>query len=613
MNYKLNEDRGVTLVALTITVVVLLIVTNIIIYNVRDNLGIETLRNMQSDIETLSDKVANYYAQYGEIPANKEIEYTNINQIRTAGVISENIDTGKFYIIDLSAIENLTLTYGKDYNKITAEMTEQEVQNLEDIYIINEASHNIFYVKGIKIKEEKFYTNYTKEDIDTEAINLRYVENIKIPDGYKYIKGTKESGITIQNSEGIQYVWVVEDRKITTIPADIQVDNTEDFIESINLYGGYYKSLQEGDNSAIYIQIEKKWSAAYDIEAQYKDRNGEIAVIPKGFKVSKTKGESEIDSGLVIQDENENSYVWIPVPKSIYTNTEYAQNNNGSTVNSDTDYRGIYNMLSAYTSEYRSDGYIDKWYALDGSTYIAEDTENLTTTQKNLTNGCGLTYDEYINLRSEMLKSIYNKGGFWISQYEIGAEEAVTTNDNTRNPISKKNVYPYNFITCSQAENVVKNINSEGHTKSLLFGIQWDLAMKYIEEKSVKTQEQVKTKSSTWGNYENVSFNIANTPNAKSLEPEQTWKELNTYYTKENSKSVLLTTGATKRNSVLNIYDLAGNVWEWTLETTTDTSKPGSVRGGSCYNDGETYPASCRYNDITTDSDYALGFRITIY
>ena len=249
MNHKLKKDKGVTLVALTITVVVLLIVTNIIIYNVRDNLGIETLRNMQSDIETLSDKVANYYSQYGEIPVNKEVEYTNINQIKTAGLISEKIDTGKFYIIDLSAIENLTLTYGTDYNKMTSEMTEEEIQNLDDIYIINEASHNIFYVKGIEIKGEKFYTNYTKEDIDTEVVNLRYVENVKIPDGYKYIEGTKQSGITIENSEGTKYRWVVEDRKITIIPTDVQVDNTEEFIESANLYGGYYKSLQDGDNT----------------------------------------------------------------------------------------------------------------------------------------------------------------------------------------------------------------------------------------------------------------------------------------------------------------------------------------------------------------------------
>lgn len=613
MNYKFNENRGVTLVALTITVVILLIVTNIIIYNVKDNLGIETLRNMQSDIEKLNDKVANYYAQYGEIPANRQVEYTTINQIKTAGLISEKIDTGKFYIIDLSAIENLTLTYGKDYNKIKSEMTEQEIQNLEDIYIINEASHNIFYVKGIEIKGEKFYTNYTKEDIDTETVNLRYVENVKIPDGYKYIEGTKQSGITIENSEGTKYQWVVEDRKITTVPTDIQVDSTEDFVESVNLYGGYYKSLQEGDNTFVYIQIHNKWSETYDIEAQYKDKNGEIAVIPKGFKVSQTKGKNEISKGLVIQDEQQNTYVWIPVPKEIYTNTEYAQNNGGNMVSSDTDYSGIYNILSAYASEYRSEGYIDKWYALDGDTYIAEDSTSLTATQKNLTNGCGLTYDEYINLRSEMLKSIYNKGGFWISQYEIGAEEAVETNNDTRSLAGKKNLYPYNFITCSQAENLVKNLNSEEHTKSLLFGIQWDLTMKYLEERSVKTQDQIKTKSSTWGNYENANFDITNSQNVKVLEEGQAWTELNQNYTKENTNSVLLSTGATKRNSILNIYDLAGNVWEWTLEASNDTSKPSTVRGGSCYNDGETYPASYRYNDIVTDSDYALGFRIAIY
>lgn len=44
--------------------------------------------------------------------------------------------------------------------------------------------------------------------------------------------------------------------------------------------------------------------------------------------------------------------------------------------------------------------------------------------------------------------------------------------------------------------------------------------------------------------------------------------------------SILLTTGATKRNSVLNIYDLAGNVWEWTLEKSPKVENPCSFKGG---------------------------------
>ena len=123
-----NNQKGVSLVTLTITVIVILILTGIVLYNVKDNLGVQKLKSMQADIENLRDKIESYYIEYGSIPA--KIEYTNITNIKNAGVISDEVDTGDFYIIDLSAIDNLTLTYGRDYNKIESE---QRVDNLEDI------------------------------------------------------------------------------------------------------------------------------------------------------------------------------------------------------------------------------------------------------------------------------------------------------------------------------------------------------------------------------------------------------------------------------------------------------------------------------------------------
>ncbi len=145
-----NNQKGVSLVTLTITVIVILILTGIVLYNVKDNLGVQKLKSMQADIENLRDKIESYYIEYGNIPA--KIEYTNITNIKDDGVISNEVDTGKFYIIDLSAIDNLTLTYGKDYDKIESE---QQVDNLE-ILLINEVSHNIFFVKGNNLDVRKF-------------------------------------------------------------------------------------------------------------------------------------------------------------------------------------------------------------------------------------------------------------------------------------------------------------------------------------------------------------------------------------------------------------------------------------------------------------------------
>ena len=169
MNNKLKNSKGITLISLMVTIIALLIVSNITIYSVKDSLGIGRLKDMQNDIENLNDKISAYYNQYGTLPIINE-EYTNITEIKVAGLISETVDKGKFYIIDLSALENLTLTYGKDFKNVN---NTSDKNTLKDIYIINETSHNIFYVKGIKLDDKMFYTNYI------EFTNGSYAERRK--------------------------------------------------------------------------------------------------------------------------------------------------------------------------------------------------------------------------------------------------------------------------------------------------------------------------------------------------------------------------------------------------------------------------------------------------
>ncbi len=219
---KIKNAKGISLVSLAIAVIVLVILTNIIIYNARDNLKVGNLKEMQNDIMNLRDKVSSYYAQNGKIPAS--LRYTNIEAIKQANLISDNVDEGEFFVIDLSALDNLTLNYGKDFEKVKGKnsLTEEEEKNFTDLYIINETSHNIFYVEGIKLDNEIFYTDYTSEDVDLEAVDLRYVDNVKIPEGFYYVGGTKDTGIVISDvkgddlentKQGNQFVWVLVEPK----------------------------------------------------------------------------------------------------------------------------------------------------------------------------------------------------------------------------------------------------------------------------------------------------------------------------------------------------------------------------------------------------------------
>ena len=285
---KIIAEKGVNLISLTIAVTVILILTGTIIVSSVSSLKSNKLRNMQADIDNLRDKVSNYYSQYGEIPADKKIEYTNIEHIRSSGVISEVVDTGAFYVIDLSAIENVTLNYGKDYDKIRngEATTEEEINKLTDLYIINGESHNIFYVAGIELDGEKFYTDYTSEEADTVAVDLRYVDGVKIPEGFYYVGGSKEEGLVIsdvqgddlENSKGgNQFVWIpVEEGNLEEDKENFATDEKE-FVDSVNnnkgFYLGRYEAGIEGTEEIDISEIDKEWHVKTELWTGWKGGN----------------------------------------------------------------------------------------------------------------------------------------------------------------------------------------------------------------------------------------------------------------------------------------------------------------------------------------------------
>ena len=220
-----------------------------------------------------------------------------------------------------------------------------------------------------------------------------------------------------------------------------------------------------------------------------------------------------------------------------------------------------------------------------------------------------------------MLKSIYNNGGFWISQYEVGASSYVSSNDNgSRDAKIEENQYPYNYITCPKAQELATNMDSADKTSSLLFGIQWDLALKFINTNGDKTNSQIESDSSSWGNYSNSNFKVKKGKFLSYSSQEKLWTSVdeleNKIYQKNTNLKVLLTTGATRRNSVLNIYDLAGNLWEWTLEKANDENYPCTVRGGNFNDEGSTYGPSVYRGNDNCNSEYvssSVGFRVAIY
>ena len=219
-----------------------------------------------------------------------------------------------------------------------------------------------------------------------------------------------------------------------------------------------------------------------------------------------------------------------------------------------------------------------------------------------------------------MLKSVYKNGGFYIGKYETGIEDKPKTSGSSTKapeeiPVIKQNAYPYNNVTCSQAQTLASKMESGNYTSSLMFGVQWDLVLKYLETKGT-AQADLKTDSTSWGNYSNNLWNITNENSKYAILNTSNYTldwTSGAYGVKGSSKEILLSTGASETFSKQGIYDLAGNVWEWTLEYTASSSFPCAKRGGVYDYNGSNYPAAYRNDNGTAYCNIYIGFRLSLY
>ena len=362
----------------------------------------------------------------------------------------------------------------------------------------------------------------------------------------------------------------------------------------------YYKELQS-DKIITPSGYEILYSELYTNNGGSGGQTGSLPstaettpFLPDGATVTN----ANLDTGVTIKDEKNNEWTWIEVPRSIYDNEAYYTNGATKPENSE-DYTNIETIMQNYASSYRS-SYTDTWYSEAQHGFESA--------------------DEYNNHKKAMLKSVYENGGFYIGKYEVGSfDNPVTSNNNTRKAVIQKGAYPYNYVTCKQAQELSESLAVGGKTSSLMFGIQWDLVLAYLESKGVP-EADLNDDSSSWGNYANNSFQVAE-GNKYAIYNQSTyqlgdWNPVPSGYEKPNSgteNKVLLSTGAVESNSKMNIYDLAGNVWEWTLEKSTGTRTPCAFSGGGYDLYGSGTPASYRSSYSTSSSSDIVGIRPALY
>ncbi len=207
-------------------------------------------------------------------------------------------------------------------------------------------------------------------------------------------------------------------------------------------------------------------------------------------------------------------------------------------------------------------------------------------------------------LSSDEQTSVSTYKGFYIGRYEAGdkdstdAETLRSEGASISNKISiKKGQTPYNFISMTDAKSLAESFGTQQNYNTaiktrLVSSYAWDTAIEFMQ-KSVSDYGM----SSPQGNYKDVDdFDYIDITGKKQ--------------TKRNGEETLIPTGQTI--PVCNIYDMGGNLYEWTTESYSSIFVP-RIRRGSSY--GGTYakcPAS--YRDCTANTtDAYQGFRITLF
>ena len=196
----------------------------------------------------------------------------------------------------------------------------------------------------------------------------------------------------------------------------------------------------------------------------------------------------------------------------------------------------------------------------------------------------------------------------------------------------KEGAQPARTITQIQALNIANSWKSGGADEDkrtvafqsgLITGAQWDAMCNFIG------WDICDTNCSSWGNYGNVKSSLYtgyHSPGASNNWINETGvtkgngtaldSNGNGYYTNRwvfpTGKFVNENGGKTVKK---NIYDVAGNVWEWTTEVPCYSPNNGVLRCGTPLNSGSYDLATSRdgYYSATSDAYWNIGFHIVLY
>ena len=513
---KTKEMKGITLVALVVTIVVLLILAGVSINTVLGDDGIikKAKEAAEATKRASAEEEMNRLVLEYQLASNDETLESFLQEKVTEGRIDGVTDNGDGTITITKKVE------GKDYT-ITVKKPAAPTPSVK--------------VGAIRVVSDSTGAGSSLGEASTRKGTTLYI----------MIESTISGGTTTVSPQ---------------VPYAVTENGTYKFTVTGTVNGTAY-------TKEVSVEVNQ-----FKDTYEYMDKNTEVTYpdgkvwVPEGFRIADDSSDN-IQGGVVIEDKDGNQFVWVPVDTiDNYKRTCYRNN-------------------SLYRYEQCS--------------------EDLPEDEKT---------------------SVEKYKGFYIGRYEAGDKENTeaktlrSSNDVTKTVTIKKGQAPYNYVTPEEAISLAEGFAkqqkySENIKTKLVSSYAWDTTISFIQ----KTVNDYAS-NSPQGNYMNTRFEYIDITG----ESKSTW-----------GIGILIPTGLT--TSVCNIYDMGGNVEEWTTEkflptgykveevpvegtedgnTTTSPKKYNACRGGNFGNTNPREPGGCTAGDRRWDKDEAkenIGFRVSLF
>ena len=322
-------------------------------------------------------------------------------------------------------------------------------------------------------------------------------------------------------------------------------------------------------------KVDEVIGEKFDNTTQIEDASGDTVWIPGGFEVAEDSA-TDADDGIVITDGT-NEFVWIPVGDDDL-NEMYIQAS-GTKLTEVTTITDLYSNLRIRSKDDFLSDKPNTTHTREPDVLSQYDTDSQYYGILNYGSTKEMA-DAFVTEYKAIYDSIVKYDGFYIGRYELTGTVSKPTIKKKQAVLTGQNWYNLKKA-CTDV------VSTDYAQTTMIYGNQWDEVMDWLIETGDKTDYEVNTDSSNWGNFNDSTGNAATGSGTKRPAGYSEYWKAN------------------------NIYDLAGNCEEWIQEA--DLANRRIFHRGYYGSSGSTNPPTSRNGSSPSSSDNYCTSRPVMY